>query len=284
MKKLSIVFCLIFLESVFSLHAALPYADGHSSARMDSILKVLRQTVEPELGPRVDAAAEILVNSGKDDYYFTDSVAVLRVDMNHFTPMGFINNVIALAKTSLADGGNRNLFEENLINYSCKRGENNGFQTIMWHSSDWLGDNIYRGNVEELTDNFSDSHSKTKSLDYMTRHRDKFAILSNPDIFEKIRMNELGFRNHKIPYIPRQVSKRKDFEDEVKDGDIVILIPNAEGEDYYNIGFLKKESDGIHLIHFDARKGRVVKEDEPLPRYLNLVAKYVGGFRLIRLK
>lgn len=238
----------------------------------------------PTTGERVLAAAESFVGSGHDDYLNTDSTATLRINVDTFTPLAFINASMAAAKAAEVSGGGWRAYAEALRNLACRRGEDNGFPSLFYHSSDWIGDNIYRGNFVELTDRYAGARSMTTSLDYLSTHREEFPALANPDTYDKVRMTEMGFRSHKLPYLPRQVAGDKDFIADLKNGDVIVMITNKERTDTYDIGIVKMEEDGPHLIHFDRKTGLIAEEEENLKRYFNLMAKYFGGFRWIRLE
>ena len=280
-----IVLAIILLAGSASMaYAALPYAHREDAEKADSLIKIASADRSASLGDRMAMIAESFVGSGKDDYYYKDTVATLRVNLQEFTPMTFINTVEALART--AGDGNPGIvqFEDNLRKVSCRRGEDAGFASLMWHASDWIGDNLYRGNITELTERYGDQRDRTKSLDYLTRNRDKYAALANAETYDKVRMTEMGFRSHKIPYLPKQFIGKKSFEEDARPGDIIIMVPNEDGQDIFQIGILTLEKGDPYLIHFDVKKGMVVKESEPLKRYFNLVSKYFGGFRWLRIK
>lgn len=284
--KSLLVIILGVLSSHTAAHAESIYHCAEDSTEIRGILRAVRGDASlTRRGDKVLKVAEMLLDRGADDYYAKDSVASLRVNVHSFTPMTFVNTVLALALTAESPSGNQVEFENHLTDLSCRRGENAGFASIMWHSSDWIVDNIYRGNLMELTENYTGSRDKTKSLDYYTRHKEDFAALADADTYEKVRMIEMGFRTHRLPFLPKQYAERKDVLDDMADGDILVMISNNDGEDVYQIGIISKESDGLaHLIHFDPKAGKVVKEQEGMKRYFNLLTKYFGGFRWLRLK
>lgn len=267
-----------------SASAAVPAASAADAALADSIMQVLKSREYAGTGARIAAAAEALTGAGSDPYYQTDSVATLRVNMTGFNPMTFVNTTLALALTAGGNEGGFPAFGERLQNLSCRRGESDGFASILWHAADWIGDNSYRGNIQELTDRYGDGRSKTKSLDYISRNREKFAVLKDEAVYDKVKMTEMGFRTHRIPYLPKQFAGNKAFLEDLRDGDILVLVPYADGSDIYRIGFVKIEDGTPYFIHYDTRSGRVVREHEPLKRYFNLVSKHFIGFRWLRVK
>lgn len=237
------------------------------------------------IGHNCALIAEALKGSKGDDYYYTDTVANLRLNPNTFTPLTFVNTVAALANASAvyAQAGWSDM-AKSLQDYSCRRGEDNGFASLMWHASDWIGDNNYRGNIRELTSDYSGCVERTKSLDYMTRHRDRYAVLADSTTYERVRMTEMGFRTHRIPTLKKETINKKEILEDLRDGDIVLLNPGEDGHDIREIGFVIIREDGPHMIHYSEDAGEVVETEDPLPRYFKLKTKIFNGYRILRLK
>lgn len=230
-------------------------------------------------------AARMLEGAGEDDYYMTDSVAELRVNIESFTPLMFINNVIALAKASEnPEPVSFNTFEKEFEDIACRRGTYNGFPSIMYHSSDWIGDNISRGNITELTENYNGVVARTKSLDEMTRKREKFAALADSSTFENVRMIEMGFRTHRVPTLKKETIKKKELTDDLREGDIILMVPNRDGIDIYDMGIITFEQGMPHIIHLSPVTHTVMMEKEDLARYMALMTKHFQGYRILRLK
>lgn len=282
MKKLCLIFSL--LTVILSHSARLSVANDADSRKVNEILEKL-QNSGMKINERMVMAANELKGAGEDDYYHTDSVGVLRINVSSFTPLMFVNNVIALAKASennlKVDG---QTFARELENISCRRGENNGFPSIMYHTSDWIGDNIARGNITELTENYAGVVARTKSLDEMTRKKNNFAALKDSATFESVRMTEMGFRTHRVPSLKKETIKKKEVIEDLQDGDIIILVPNRDGIDIYDMGIVTMENGLPYFIHLSPQQHSVVKEKEDLSRYMALVTKYFQGYRILRIR
>ena len=251
-------------------------------AKIDSLLSDLRQQ-DGRLGDRIVAAAKKFIGSPEDDYYGKDSLGNLKINLNSFTPLMLVNNSIALARAASIPGiVDWRTFAAELERVACRRGEDKGFPFIMYHGADWIGDNSARGVVKELTENYNGVEVRTKSLDDMTRNRDKFAALKDSATFENVRMVEMGFRTHRIPTLKRETIKRKDLMDDLQNGDVIILVPYKDGHDIFDIGIIEMKEDGPHMIHVSPQSHKVVEEEEVLPRYMGLLTKYYQGYRIIR--
>lgn len=274
----------LLLVTVVAGARDLPTHCGEDADRIVSLMGDLRQSQLPT-GDKILYAAKSLVGARAEDYYRTDSVADLRINIESFSPLMFVNSVIALAKGSekpgVIDVCN---FSDEFENISTRRGKFTGYPSIMFHTSDWIGDNISRGNIVELTENYQGMIPRTKSLDEMTRNRKDFAALADSATFETVRMTEMGFRTHRIPTLKKEVIKKKELIGDLQNGDIIILVPNRDGIDMYDIGFIEL-IDGIpHLIHVSPTQKEVVEEPEDMARYMQLMTKHFQGFRILRLK
>lgn len=228
------------------------------------------------------SAAYMLQGRPVDDAWEKDSLGPAQVNIHSFSPLSFINAVEALA---VASGVAQPTWRDYLVEYSKRadrRGEYAGVGSEIYHGAEWIADNVYRGNLKELTENFDGCLSKTKNLDYMSRNRDKFAMLSDPEIFDKIEMIEMGFRVHRVPYLKRHFISRKDVAGELRDGDIILMIVNADGSDIYRIGYVVSKDGERYLLRADTKAGTVTDGGVPLDGYFKDNAKYFYGFRLLR--
>lgn len=282
MKK---ILLLVFISVAFSGFAReLPIHCNEDEAKIIATLQSIKESGLPT-GDKLVMAAKSFEGAPEDYYYLTDSIAGLRINVDEFSPLMFVNNVIALVKGADKPGiiDIRN-FSEEFENISSRRGEFTGFPSIMYHTSDWVGDNISRGNFIEITENYPGMVSRTKSLDEMTRNRDKYAALADSATFETVRMTEMGFRTHRVPTLKKEIIKKKELLEDLSNGDVLILVPNRDGIDMYDIGFVEMKNGVPYFIHVSPQQHKVVVETEELARYMQLMTKHFQGFRVLRLK
>lgn len=212
-----------------------------------------------------------------------DTLGVPEIRLDGFDEFAFVNTVAALAKTATSPGYARPKdLEITLEKLTFRRGEADGFPSRMMYGGDWIVDNRSRGNVKELTEDYSDNF-KTKSLDWVCRHRDEFAALKDSATYERQRMVEFGYRTFKIPHMKRESSDWKQVNPEIQDGDLIMLLTPQPDQDVWEMGYVVRRDDGLHLIHASERDGKVVEESEPLGRYIKRHAKEVYGWRWLRI-
>lgn len=284
--KRYISFLFLFLAAIPAFAFDLTNPPVHCPQDTALATRLVRQLAASGLpkGKRLVEAAGLLQGAVLDSYYRTDSIGQLRINLEEFTPLSFVNTVMALAEASEAPGmPSWKNFAQELERLSCRRGENTGFPSILFHGSDWIADNVFRGNVKELTeDYFGGVVVRTKSLDEMTRNRSNYAALADSAAFERVRMTEMGFRTHRIPTMKKETIEKKEILEDLQDGDIILLVPSGDGIDLYDIGFVALREDGPHLIHLSPKTKTVVEEPETLQRYMKLMTKYFQGYRLLR--
>ena len=54
----------------------------------------------------------------------------------------------------------------------------------------WM--NVYRDIWKEITEYVTGGGSNTKTLDYITRHKDEISAPKDPKAYDKVRMMEMG--------------------------------------------------------------------------------------------
>lgn len=248
---------------------------------IDKMLQTLAESGLPA-NERRAKAAQMLVASKLDTSVATDTTWNLSPSLEAFTPIGFINAIQALALASESSNPGWRDFVRELTRLSYRKGEEGNFGTILWHGADWIADNVYRGNLKEMTDNYEGTLTRQKSLDYFSTHPEDFAAMSNPEIADRIEMNELGYKQHSLPYLKRQYITRRDIVDDMKNGDIIIMLASAEGVDIYRIGYVITIDNVNYMCGINPAKGMVTLDSEPLERIFKRDAKHFFGFRWLR--
>lgn len=212
-----------------------------------------------------------------------DSTGMAEIRLDGFDGLTFVNMVAALAKGAVNPGYIRPVdLQEILESFTFRRGVPNGFSSRMLYGADWGLDNKARGNLKELTEDYSDRY-KTKSLQWVSHHRDQFAALRDSANFEQQKVLEFGYRTFKIPHIKREAAGYKDVGEDMKVGDIVMLLTPDPEMDIHEIGFVVKREDGFHMVHVSPESGKVVEESDPIDRYMKRNAKKVYGWRWFRV-
>lgn len=257
----------------------------HCEADTAKAMEIIREFYNPGGDPAkiCGPIAEKLMGVAYVPISKEDSIGVAEIRLDGFDDFAFVNMVAALAKTATSPGYSRPKdLEIMLEKLTFRRGEANGFPTRMMYGGDWIVDNRSRGNVKELTEDYSE-HFKTKSLDWVCRHRGEFAALKDSATYERQRMVEFGYRTFKIPHMKRESSDWKQVNPDIQDGDLIMLLTPEPDRDVWEMGYVVRRDDGLHFIHASERDGKVVEESEPLGRYIKRHSKEVYGWRWLRI-
>lgn len=208
------------------------------------------------------------------------SPEMLTVNLDSLDCTTFVENVLAMTMT-LEEGRNSwRDFIYNLEKLRYRGGNINGYSSRLHYISDWIVNNVYRGNLIEVTSRICPNVDyQVKTLDFMSANRDKYPALSEDAEFEKLKGVEIGYRSHKYPYIKVQNINNA----ELKDGDVIAITTKLPGLDVSHMGIIEIGDDGkAHLIHASSKEGRVISDPIPLVDYLRK-NKSATGIRVIRL-
>ncbi len=269
--------------AAFSAEAAIPTYRYHCEKDTVFANRALTQLAGIErMGDRVVAAAKLLEGIPAGVSVENDSVGTVMVSFHSFDNLDFLTAVMSLAKGAPINDSDWTTYGSMLENTGRRKGEDKGFASKLKYGSQWIVDNIYRGNVKDMTEYFEGSTFKTKTLNHFTRNRDKFPALADSAAYEGQRMVEMGFYSHKIPHIKKQTVNNKNFTSLLQNGDIIFMLPNEIDYDVYDVGIVEIMEDGPHLIHLSHETGKVTSDPYPLSRLFKLENQHFYGFRFLR--
>lgn len=194
----------------------------------------------------------------------------------------FVQTLIALAETTLNNRTSWRNYASFLENNRYRKGEINGYASRLHYTSDWIVDNIARGNIKDVTSSFTRYSAEIKTIDYMTSNREQYPALKSDDNYNKIKNVEIGYRSHKYPLIKKRLLNFKDVKEGFKDGDIVILICKIDGLDASHMGIIKLIKGEPYLLHASSIEKEVVIDKNSLYEMLR-ISKVNTGVRVLRM-
>ena len=286
---------ILLLSLLVSFTALTAWSYDDVSFHCDSDTVVINQLLQsPELAgmeqsQRVAFFAKRLTGASsalRSDILDADSIA-FTVNIHSLTPLGFISTCIALAQAyETSSAPNWRDFADRYEAIMYKGGKAGDFVSRFLYASDWIADNIFRGNVTDQTTRLDglNIRKKEKSIDYISHHADSFKALSNPANLERIKMLEMGFRNHQIPYVSNgDLTNPKRFKPLAKEGDIFFLLTPDYNLDSRDMGILTWDGDNLMIIQVSQPLNKVVMEDLPFELYVKRNIKRIQGARIIRI-
>lgn len=243
----------------------------------------MHATLEGEnLGDRVMLAAKSMIGIPAGQRADNDSLGTIMVRLDSIDRSAFLDIAIAAAQASILTSPSLNDFEKKLEGVSRRKGKDEGFPSQFFYSSDWIVDNVYRGNIKEMTEYLETGNYKTKTLDKVSHNRQLYPALADSAAFEKIKVMEMGFRSHRIPHLKKQSIGNKAVLELIQNGDIIIMLPPDSDYDIYDIGIVEIINGAPHLIHISRSSNQVVEEEVNLQRFFKLEGQHFYGFRWLR--
>ncbi len=208
---------------------------------------------------------------------------VLTVNLDELDCTTFVETVMALSYTVGEGRSTWRDFLYNLQRLRYRRGEVNGYASRLHYISDWVIDNTHRGNFREVTANFPAVAYQVRTIDFMSANRSKYPALADDSEFERMRSVEIGYRNHRFPYIKNSDLAKKTTMAELRSGDIVALVTKMKNLDVTHMGIIIKQEGVPYLLHASSTNGKVELTSVPLADFMKRNPSLIG-IRVFRLE
>lgn len=209
------------------------------------------------------------------------------INPNSFDDNTFVETLCALVRTTLKGGENWEDYATNLENVMYRNGQMSDYASRLHYVSDWINDNIQRGNLIDVVAQNPTNRSVgtiNKPLFYMSTNRGEYSQLSDEDQYNKILQVEQNLQNNKFYYIKKEYLNSAYINGVIKPGDIIAYVTNTNGLDVTHLG-IADYNDDHQLILIDAspNAGRVVRERKMLFTVLGDRDDIIG-VRVFRVK
>lgn len=208
---------------------------------------------------------------------------LVTVNLDELDCTTFVDMVLAMSYTVGEGRTSWRDFVYNLERMRYRGGEADGYGSRLHYVCDWVVDNIHRGNIEDATRLFPRTNYVTRSIDFMSTHRDKYPALADSAEYERIKNVEIGYRSHRFPYIKTIDLPAKETKAAFRDGDAVALVTNMKDLDVTHMGFVIKVNGEPYLLHASSTDGKVEISQKPLSDYMKRSRSLIG-VRVIRLR
>lgn len=196
----------------------------------------------------------------------------------------FAETMLALAQTAGERRHSWRDFVFNLRRLRYRGGNVDGYGSRLHYNADWAVDNIHRGNLTDAARTFPKVNYKVMNIDFMSRHRDRYAALADSANYARIREVESGYRNHRFPYIKSSDLSNRAVRDAFRSGDVVSLVASSvPGLDCTHMGIVVRDGAGtLHLLHASMSRSEVTLESQPLDEFMRKNRQWLG-LRVFRL-
>ena len=209
---------------------------------------------------------------------------MLAINIDELDCTTFVETLYALTRTTLNGRYSWRDFANNLESIRYRNGKMDGYPSRLHYVSDWIIDNTHRGNFEEITSSIPNARYETKTLNYMSEHRDLYPALADSATFEQFKTFEIAYRMHRFPYINKNSVGSSKVTEKLKSGDIIAIVTKTEGLDVSHMAIIVSDEKGnFHMLHASSDKKQVVIEKDDLKETLRRNRNSMG-IRIIRLK
>lgn len=208
----------------------------------------------------------------------------LTINIDQLDCVTFVENCFAMAMTVRDGGLSWRQFARNIESLRYRGAVQKDYDTRLHYTTDWIGDNIYRGHITDITPTLPDHRSVLKSLNFMTRNRELYPALANDSIYDRCRDIEAGFRSIRIPYMTKEAAYQKNVVEMLQDGDMISFVSKKDGLDSSHVALLRIENGKPYMMHASLKAGKVIFEKAPLFDYFKYSKRDSPGWRVVRLK
>lgn len=206
----------------------------------------------------------------------------LRVNLDSLDCTTFVETVAALAITAREGRSSWQDFLYNLERIRYRQGTLRDYASRLHYISDWALDNQSRGILREVTGEFPGVRHNIKTLNFMTRNREKYPALADSANYARMRSVEAGFSNYRYPYLRGSQLNAKSLKQIIRNGDILAFTTATAGLDVSHLGIAVIDPDGtVRLLHASSHEGKVCVDPLPLADYLR--RNRTEGLRVFRL-
>lgn len=288
MRLKHIIFILYLSAVIPALHAQTEVRFGNEQSDTTTINELLDSRGASQNFVNPEACVAFFARTFEGTPYAAHTLEgdseVLTVRLDSLDCTTFVETAMALAYTARENRKSWRDFVYNLRRMRYRNGEVNGYPSRLHYVSDWIVDNRYRGNFNDVTDQFPHVSYQVRSLDFMTTNRNLYPALADKDNYRRLHDIENGYRQHRFPYVKTRDLEKKDTKAAFHNGDVVALVTNLKHLDVSHMGIIVKETPESepHLMHASSTNGKVEITQLPLSEFMKKNRQWIG-LRIIRL-
>jgi hypothetical protein len=199
----------------------------------------------------------------KEDPYRLSERETLRVDLERFECVSFIESSIAVARCGWAGESDPSCFEREVLLSRYRGGRLSDYSSRLHYFVDWIYDNESRGRLRNLTESLGGEPVR-KDFYHLTGR-----LLVRPEHSELRRRvrdveESLSGRSHFV--LPRERAPRALAG--LSDGDLVAFVRERPGLLVHHAGFVRNVRGHPRLLHASSYHERVVLTPDDVTSYL----------------
>lgn len=206
----------------------------------------------------------------------------LTVNLDSLDCTTFVETALALAITAQERRWSWRDFIYNLRRIRYRQGSVDGYASRLHYICDWALDNTARGNFSEVTNRFPKVNYVVKTISFMSENADKYPALADSATLANIKNVEIGYRNHRYPFIKTIDTSEKNTKAEFRQGDIVAFTSTLKNLDVTHMGIIVVRDGAPYVMHASLSAGKVLISETPLDKFLKRNRSFTG-VRVFRL-
>jgi hypothetical protein len=190
----------------------------------------------------------------------------LVLNLRELDCMTLVENCLALSRSAQYSPPSYDYFSRELRKIRYRKGVIQGYPSRLHYASDWIYDNIEKGELEDITYALGGKKFKPQ-VGYMSTHPDLYpALKNNPQDVEAIIEieNQINRRNSYY-YIPRDEIREKTSL--IKSGDIIGFTTGLPGLDISHWGIAYWNKEQLTFIHASSKFKKVIINPESVSDY-----------------
>lgn len=207
---------------------------------------------------------------------------ILTVNLDSLDCTTFVETALAMAITAQERRWSWRDFIYNLRRIRYRQGSVDGYASRLHYICDWALDNTARGNFSEVTNRFPKVNYAVKTISFMSENADKYPALADSATLANIKNVEIGYRNHRYPFIKTIDTSEKNTKAEFRQGDIVAFTSNLKNLDVTHMGIIVVRDGAPYVMHASLSAGKVLISETPLDKFLKRNRSFTG-VRVFRL-
>lgn len=164
-------------------------------------------------------------------------------------------------------------FKNQLQRIRYREGIINKYPSRLHYFSDWIDNNTKKGIVRDVTRTIG-GQRYSKTVNYMTTHRDSYRQLSDEGFVAMIKRTEEDLTKRVHFYVPKSRISR--VQRKIKTGDIIAITASMEGMDIAHTGMAVWIDGVLRFLHAPIVGSVVQVTEKPLAEYLQAHKSQTG--------
>lgn len=250
------------------------------------IVELLTETVDAGLSSpsaRVGFVARKFVDTPYVAHTLEGEPELLTVNLDQLDCTTLVDVALALAYTAGERRTGWQDFVYNLQRMRYRSGEIDGYASRLHYNCDWAVDNSHRGFISDISRDMPKCSYMVRTIDFMSRNRDKYPALADSASYERIKAVENGFRNHRFAYVKTADLSSREVKRSLREGDILAFVSSLKDLDVTHLGIVMMVDGEPRVLHASSSEGRVVVSERTLADFVKRNRGWIG-VRVYRLK